>query len=90
VKSHLKEKKQIYEKLESEVVSLKEELKKSNVELTFGKSIETLNEILSCQRSPFIKYGLVYDENHNTLEENFDSYANILKGSMNNERNSRK
>jgi hypothetical protein len=90
VKSQLKEKEETCEKLESEVVSLKEKLKKSNTQLKFEKSTETLNEILSFQRSPFIKTGLGYDENQNTPEENPKSYANILKGSINNESNSRK
>jgi hypothetical protein len=60
-------------------------LKKSNAQLKFEKSTVTLNEILSFQKSPFIKTGLGYDENHNALEENPNSYANTLKGSVNNE-----
>jgi hypothetical protein len=34
--------------------------------------------------SPFIKIGIGYDDNQNTLEENPKIYANILKGSINN------
>jgi hypothetical protein len=106
VKSQLKEKEETCEKLESEVVSLKEELKKSNAQLKFEKSTENLNDILSFQRSPFIKTGLGYDKKQKTPkgdastkvtkpskkenEENPKSYANILKGSINNERNNRK
>ena len=46
MKSHPKEKEETCEKLEYEVVSLKENLKKSNTKLRFEKSIETLSEIL--------------------------------------------
>jgi hypothetical protein len=72
----------------------------------FGKRIEILDNILSCQRSPFIKTGLGYDEKQKTPkedvstkvtkpsekenEENTKRYANILKGSINNESNIRK
>jgi hypothetical protein len=72
--------------------------------LKFGKS--TLDNILSFQRSPFIKAGLGYDEKQNTPEgdgsakvtkpleneneENHKIIANILKGSINNESNNRK
>jgi hypothetical protein len=52
--------------------------------LKFEKRNETLNEILSFQMSPFINTGLGYDENQNSLEENPKSYANILKGLVNN------
>jgi hypothetical protein len=65
-------------------------LKWSNIQLKFEKSIETLNEILSCQRSPFIKTGFGYDENQNTPEERPKRYANIIKGSINNEGSGRK
>jgi hypothetical protein len=58
--------------------------------LKFKNITKTLNDILGFQRSPFIKNGLGYDENHNTLEENPKSYDNILKGPMKNERNNKK
>jgi hypothetical protein len=74
--------------------------------LKFGKSTEILDNILSCQRSPFIKTCLGYDKKQKTPEgdasikvtnpsekeneEKSKSYANILKGSINNESNSRK
>jgi hypothetical protein len=75
------------EKLDSEVDTLKEELKKSNAQLKFQNRNETLNEIPSCQSSPSVKSSLSYDENQNTPKENPNSYANILKGYINNERN---
>jgi hypothetical protein len=71
--------------------------------LKFGKSTKTLDNIISYQRSPFIKTYLGYDEKQNTPkgdastkvtkpsekenEENPKIYANIIKGSINNERN---
>jgi hypothetical protein len=74
--------------------------------LKFGKSIEILDNVLSFQNSPFIKIGLGYEKKQNTPkgyasikvtkpskkknEEKPKIYANILKGSMNNERNNRK
>jgi hypothetical protein len=77
-----------------------------NRSLNFGKSTEILDSILRFQRSPFINIGLGYDEKQNTLkgdasakvrkplekenEEHNTIYANTLKGSINNESNSRK
>jgi hypothetical protein len=110
VRSQLKEKEENCEKLEAEIVSLRKELEKTidqlNRSLKFGKSTEILDNILSFQRSPFIKTGLGYDDKQNTTEgdasikvtkpsekeneENPESYANILKGSTNNESNNRK
>ena len=77
-----------------------------NKSLKFGKSIEILDNILNCQRSPFLKTGLGYNDKQKTTkgdasikvtkpsekenEENPESYANILKGSTNNEIPSKK
>jgi hypothetical protein len=74
--------------------------------LKFGKRIEILDDIISYQRSPFIKTGLSYDEKKNTPkgdastkvtkpsekenEENPKIYVNIIKGSINNENNNMK
>jgi hypothetical protein len=65
-----------------------------------------LDNILNFQRSPFIKTGLGYDKKQKTPkgdastkvtkpsekenEEKLKSYANILKGSINNESSNRK
>jgi capsule polysaccharide export protein KpsE/RkpR len=66
VRSQLKEKEENCEKLEAEIVSLRKELEKKidqlNRILKFGKSTKILDNILSFQRSPFIKTGLGYDE----------------------------
>jgi len=52
------------EKLEAEVISLRKDLDKSNAQynhnLKFVKGIETLDKILSFQRSPSIKIDLGY------------------------------
>jgi hypothetical protein len=74
--------------------------------LKFGKNNEILDNILCYQRSPFIKIDLGYEKIQQTLEgeastkvtkpsekenkENPKSYANILKGSINNKINSGK
>jgi hypothetical protein len=74
--------------------------------LNFGKCIGILDNILSFQRSSFIKTYLGYNNKQNTPEgdasikvteptekeneENTKSYANIIKGSINNENYSRK
>jgi hypothetical protein len=106
----LKEKEENCGKLEAEIVSLRKELENKNDQLNrilkFGKSDEVLDNILSFQRSPFIKTGLGYDEKQKTPkgdarnkvtkppkkenEENPKRYANILKGPINNESDSRK
>lgn len=54
------EKEQICERLEVEVVLLKEELEQLNS--NFNKGIESLGHILSMQRSPLIKTNLGYRE----------------------------
>jgi hypothetical protein len=66
VRSQLKENEKNCEKLKDKIVSLIKELEKTteqlNRSLKFGKSTEILDNILSCQRSPFIKTGLGYDK----------------------------
>jgi hypothetical protein len=77
-----------------------------NKSLKFGKSTEILDNILGFQMSPFIKTSLGYKEKQKTPErdsstkvtkplekeneEKPKSYANILKGSINNESSNRK
>jgi hypothetical protein len=77
-----------------------------NIILKFGNIADILDNILSFQRSPFIKTSLGYDEKQNIpegyasnkvtkpsekeTEEKPKSYANILKGSIKNESSSRK
>jgi hypothetical protein len=72
VRIQLKEKEENCERLEDEIVSLRKELEKTidqlNRSLNFGNIIEILDNILSFQRSPFIKTGLGYDEKQNTFE----------------------
>jgi hypothetical protein len=106
-RSQLKEMEENCEKLKAEIVSLKKELEKTtdhlNRSLKFAKSTKTLDNILGCQRSPFIKIGLGYDNNQKTLEEypspkssekkieeRPESYANVLKGSNHSEDTARK
>jgi len=52
------------EKLEFEIVSLWKELKKKTIEPKFKKSVETLDDIINCQSSPFINTGLRYDKSY--------------------------
>jgi hypothetical protein len=74
--------------------------------LKFGKSIEILDNIIIYQRSPFFKTCIDYGEKQKTLEgdastkvtnpsekenkEKSKSYANILKGTINDERSNKK
>jgi hypothetical protein len=55
-----------------EIVSLRKEIEKKMVQLSkilkFGKSTEILDDILSYQRSPFIKTNLGYEEKQKTPE----------------------
>jgi hypothetical protein len=71
--SQLKEKEENCEKLEAEIVSFRKELEKTtdhlNRSLNFGKSTEMLDNIVSFQRSPFIKTGLGYNKKQNTTRE---------------------
>jgi hypothetical protein len=72
VKTQLKEKEENHKKLEVEIVSLRKELEKItdqlNKRLNFGKSTEILYNIISFQRSPFIKIGLGFDGKQKTPE----------------------
>ena len=69
MRSLLKENEEICVKIEYGVISLRKELENSNAQLHKSlKSTKYLNEILSYQRSPFIKKELGYDENHKTLK----------------------
>jgi hypothetical protein len=65
VRSQLKENEENCEKLEAKIVSLIKKLEKTTNQLSrslnFGKSNEILDNILSYQRSPFIKTGLGYE-----------------------------
>ena len=54
----LKEKQQICEQLEAELVRLRDELDSKEVQEKFEKSSIVLNEILGFQRNPCIKIGL--------------------------------
>jgi hypothetical protein len=58
-----------------------------NTNLAFKKSIAILDNILRCQRSPFVKTCIGYDNNQNTLEENHERYANFIKTSNHSENN---
>jgi hypothetical protein len=55
-------------------------LKNSNAQLKFEKRTGTLNEILSFQRSPFIKTGLGYDEKQKQKNEG-DASTKVTKPS---------
>ena len=73
-RSQRKEKEEICDKLQFEIVSLRTELEKSIAHLIrslkFGKGIEILDDIMNFQRSPNIKIGLGYDKNQKTPKEN--------------------
>jgi hypothetical protein len=108
VRIQLKEKEENCEKLESEIVSLRKELEKTTIKLNrslkFEKSIETLDDIINCQRYPFIKTGLGYDKSQMTTKEDSKateppkkvnegkskSYVDVLKISINDEDNRKK
>ena len=54
--------KNIFEKLEGEIVALRKEIEKTkDINLKFVKGSETLDEIINVQRSPLIKTGLGYN-----------------------------
>lgn len=58
-----------YEKLEVEIVSLSKVLDKVNLQLQlkFGKSIETLDQILGCQKSLHVKTSIGFDDQKNKV-----------------------
>jgi hypothetical protein len=61
VRIQLKKKEENCDELESEIVSLRKDLKKTTIESKFKKSVETLDNIINCKRYPFIKTSLGYD-----------------------------
>ena len=79
VRSQLKGKEEICEKLEYEIVSLWKELEKPttqlNISLKLEKSAKILDDIINCQRSLFINIGLGYDKNQNTPKKSSNYMA---------------
>ena len=65
IKKKLKEKEEIFQVREDEIVSLRRELEKTttnmNASLNFNRISSILYDILRSHRSPFIKTGLGYD-----------------------------
>jgi hypothetical protein len=52
LKRQMEEKKKITENLEDEIVSLRKELQKKDIQLNFGNSTEIMDEII-CNKKPF-------------------------------------
>jgi hypothetical protein len=80
LRAQLKEKEDVCNSLESEIVCLRKELEKSNTNMKFEKSSATLDEILNCQRSPFDKTGLGYSEKKETAKEDSTSSKQLSEG----------
>jgi hypothetical protein len=88
--NQIKEKENICDKVESEIVSLRKDLEKSKTQMKFIKGSENLDNILSNQRSPDDKTGLGYKESlkivkgesstNMSTSEKPTSYAHALKG----------
>jgi hypothetical protein len=91
--NQIKEKENICDKLEAEIVALRKDLEKSRTQMKFIKESETLDNILSNQRSPDDKAGLGYKESLKIVKGESSmsistnvkptSYANALKGNNN-------
>ena len=69
----LKEKQQICEQLEVEMVQLRDELKSKRVEEKFENNSTVLDNILKSQRNPSSKAGLGYEQKGN------NGFPNIIK-----------
>jgi hypothetical protein len=88
--NQIKEKENICDKLEAEIVVLRKYLEKSKTQIKFINGSETLDNILSNQRSPDDKTGLGYKESlkivkgesstNKSTSGKATSYANALKG----------
>jgi hypothetical protein len=91
LKRQLEEKNKIIENLEVEIVSLRKELQKKDIQLNFGNSTKILDEII-CNKKPFYdNSGLGYkqkniDEGSSSMmignEVEKTSYADTIKGSI--------
>jgi hypothetical protein len=91
--NQIKEKENIYDKLEEEIVYLRKDLDKSKTQIKFMKGSETLDNILINQRSLDNKTELGYKESIKIVKgesstsmstnEKPTSYANDLKGNNN-------
>ena len=69
LKSQLEEKEETVQKLEMEVVGLREKGKKHEALVKLQDSSIVLDKILDCQRSPLDKTGLGYKKNKEKLED---------------------
>ena len=65
----LKEKEEVCNRLEYEIVSLRNKMEKSNANMEFEKISATLDEILNCQRFPSNKTGIGYNKKEETMKE---------------------
>jgi hypothetical protein len=91
LKRQLEEKNKITYNLEDEIVSLRKELQKKDIQLNFGNNTKILDEITSNQKPFYEKYGLGYKKN-NTDEGSSSmmigneakkrSYVDTIKGSI--------
>jgi hypothetical protein len=64
LKNQLEEKKKINESLEAEIVSLRKELQKKDVQQNLGNNTKILDEIINSQRPCYDKSGLGYKQIH--------------------------
>jgi hypothetical protein len=88
--NQINEKENIYEKLEVEIISSRKYLEKCKTKIKFIKGVQTLDNILSNQRSRHDKTWLGYKESLKIImgesstslstSEKPTSYANSLKG----------
>jgi len=82
-KTQLQKREEEAERLKDEVVGVNVYIKWLQTQQKtydkFRKSNAVLDEILNYQRSPFIKTGLGYENNHKTLEKKTEINENVLE-----------
>jgi hypothetical protein len=89
LKNQLEEKEKIKESLEAEIVSLRKELQKKDIQQNFGNNTKILDEIINSQRPCYDKSGLGYKKTHTEKgsssmttgkEAEQKSYADVIRG----------
>jgi hypothetical protein len=60
LKRQLEENKKITKNMEAEIVSLRKELQKKNIQLNFGSGTKILDELICNKKTLYDKYGHIY------------------------------
>ena len=82
----MEQKEKIHAKLENEIISLIGKLQSKDIKHNFDNNTKILDQIISSQRSIYVKSGLGYNQNHTkirssskVIENDTRSYEDIIR-----------